>query len=186
MSKEIEVKKGELEEANQTLRNKELELRNLQAKKSELCSNGDGRTADITAAQNRRQETLAAFVTGRASQEDLNQATKVLDELQKTAALSQEMLHAIDAAILKTEAEIQKSKAAIGGARRGLYEAIYDELKQEIQGKIGDRVSCAVAVRSRYGISPTDTMSDIFSDSGCISVIDEAARAVEAEFQIEF
>lgn len=183
MSKEIEARKRELTEAIEGLQGKIAGLGTLQAQMPELSSPNGG--TSITAAQNHRKEVLASFVVGRASQTDLDEATMRVNELEKGAQLRAEMAEAINSAINKTEAEIQKSKAAIAGSRRRLYEAIYDELKAEIQNT-SNRIYMAVAIRTRYNILPIDTLVNLFSDSGCISVIDEAARAVEREYGIEF
>lgn len=186
MSKEIELKKGEFKKTIQDLENKTAELSNLQMKRNELSHLNSGKEASgIDAAVTHRKEVLAAFVTGRASQADLDQATNAIEEMEGEAKLSEEMSEAIDSAILKNEAEIQKNKTAIDMAKRRLFESIYDELKKEIQNTIGNRVNCAIAVRTRYGVSCMDTLVNLFG-GGSIPVIDEAAKALESEFGIEF
>lgn len=186
MSKEIiEEKKGELKEAIKTLRNKEQELCDLQTKKEQL-ETGEVDLRSVQESKKRKSRTLIEFILGRATRADVDSADMAVSEAERDEKLSVEMIEAVVSSIKTTEADIQRLKMAVDVIRRGLFAAVYNELKSEIQATISDRVVAAVTTRSRYGISCADTMHDLFPGSMSVTILDEAAKAVEKEFNFSF
>lgn len=181
-----------MKENIQTFRNKEQELRNLQAKKRQL-ETGDVDLQSVQKAKTRKSQTLINFILGRAAKTDIHSADMELSEAERDERLAVEMMEVIDDTIKKTEAQIKDIHNAVDIARLKLWESIYDQFKREAQAAVGNLAIMAIAAKSRCGgWSYPETLLDLFGGGtgpipSCAStgVIAEVAARLVVEYEIE-